>query len=192
MRCTDPITEGGCVRPVAREARATWTALHRDERGGASMEGAIVASFLVMIFAACLFVARAVTRQAAAIESTRSAVWTRALDRCARGPEDADVLRAVGAYRRGAESVSPVYAAHFGDVRASLVSAATTSRTNAGATFAGRTVTRTETSETACNPRKTPWNTDPRAAALDYFCRQHPEPLWAEGCDPAVTTRGRR
>jgi hypothetical protein len=178
MRCTEP----GAARRVS---------LGADEGGGASAEGAIVASFLVMIFAACLFVARAVTRSAAAIETSRSAVWSRALDRCARGPEDTDVTRALGAYRRGAEAVSSAYAAHFGDVRTSRVTASTTASTTAGRAAGGRTVTHTETSETACNPRETPWSTDARAAALDYFCRQHPEPVWPEGCDPAVTTRGR-
>ncbi len=176
MRCTEPGARAG---------------LRADERGGASAEGAIVASFLVMIFAACLFVAQSLTRGAAAIATSRTAVWSRALDRCPRGPEDVHVQRALGGYRRGAEAISPVYAAHFDDVRAALVTASTTRSGTAPEAAGGRTVTFTETSETACNPLETPWDTDPRAAALDYFCRQHPEPLWPEGCDPAVTTRGR-
>jgi len=61
-----------------------------------------------------------------------------------------------------------------------------TARASAG----GRTVRFEETSETECNTEETVYGIDARSAALRYFCDVHPEPLWFEGCDPAVSTRG--
>lgn len=161
-----------------------------DEGGGASAEGAIVATFLVMIFSACLFVAEAIARGEAAIETTRQSVWARALDDCPRGAQDSSVMRALGGYPDVVESISPSYADSFQEVREEVVGATTTATATAKASAGGRTVRFEETSETACNTQEAVYGTDARSAALKYFCAIHPEPLWFEGCDPSVSTTG--
>jgi hypothetical protein len=199
MRCTDPTQEGrempcaeGGVRGGAsllRDERGVRYLL-RDEGGGASAEGAIVATFLVMIFSACLFVAESLARGEAAIETARESVWSRALDDCPRGAVDTSVMSALAGYPSSAETISPTYADHFRDVRAESISATKLATATAHESAGGRTVTFTESSETACNTQETEYGTDARSAALRYFCQVHPELLWFEGCDPSVTTAG--
>lgn len=161
-----------------------------DEGGGASAEGAIVATFLVMIFSACLFVAEAIGRGEAAIETTRQSVWARALDDCPRGAQDSSVMRSLGGYPDVARSISAAYADSFQDIREEAVGATTTASATAKESAGGRTVRFEETSETACNSQEAVYSTDARSAALKYFCDVHPELLWYEGCDPTVSTTG--
>jgi len=183
MRCTER-------KRAARDVRRGIASLLRDERGGASAEGAIVATFMVMIFSACLFVAEALARGEAAIETARESVWSRALDDCPSGAVDTSVMSALAGYPGSAETISPTYAEHFRDVRADSVSATKVATATAHESAGGRTATFTESSETACNTQETEYETDSRSAALRYFCQVHPELLWFEGCDPAVTTAG--
>lgn len=184
MPCTEPHRGArACERGSARTLLA-------DERGGASAEGAIVATFLVMIFSACLFVAEALARGEATIETTRQSVWARALDDCPRGGQDSSVMRALGGYPDTAEIISSSYADSFSQVCAETVGATTTATATAQESAGGRTVRFEETSETACNTQETEYGIDARSAALRYFCEIHPEPLWFEGCDPSLSTTG--
>ncbi len=161
-----------------------------DQRGGASAEGAIVAGFLVLLFAATMFAYRGYRAQMYAVRAPTRALWQDALEGCPGGAPAAPLLDPLGGFPRTAHAMTPTIAARWAWVRRQRLSRAESRTIGEGAVLGGEEVRFDENARVECNPLGATPAIDPRREALSLFCWMHPAPEWAAGCDPSADPGG--
>lgn len=164
--------------------------LLRDERGGASAEGAIVASLMVILFAATLFAYRGYRTQLWTVREPTRALWQDALRGCAGGAHASSLIAPLGRYPSTARTMTPSVAAGWDEVRERTLHRADARSIDEGAVLGGERVRFDERAHVECNTRGISPSFDPRREALSLFCSMHPAPEWAAGCDPNADPGG--
>lgn len=161
-----------------------------DERGGASAEGAIVAGFLAILFAASLFAYRGYRAQLYTVRAPTRALWRDAVQGCDGGRRAERLVAELGRYPLIARTMTPSYAPRWETVREETLEHAETRGIDEGEALGGEHVRFDESARIECNTTGRSTVVDPRPEALSLFCRMHPAPEWAAGCDPSADPGG--
>jgi hypothetical protein len=170
--------------------RCTDRRLLTDQRGGASAEGAIVAGFLAILFAASLFAYRGYRAQLWAVRAPTRALWADAVEGCDGGARADSLLSRLGGYPRIARTMTPSVAPRWDTVREERLERSESRGIDEGAVLGGEHVQFDESARLECNTTGRSPAVDPRREALSLFCRMHPGPEWAAGCDPRADPGG--
>lgn len=153
-----------------------------DQRGGAQVEGAIVALFFAMMFAGFLWYQHLTHVNLAAVRTAGRDVWVPALTGCEDG--SASAARGwVGGYRSIQREVAPLAANRLDDVTQDDVRTNASGRANRPAMFGGGAIDIERRGGTECNTKMTegaiPW----AGRVRELFCARYPAELkWAAGC----------
>lgn len=165
--------------------------IDRDgERGSAMTEGVIVATFLIILFAATLFVFRAYRLHVWTLRSPAREVWPDALQGCADGARANRILGYLGGYESVAERVTPDIASRYDRVVVTEFDETDTRTMSEGNLLGGESVTFRERAKVACNASGTYPLVNWRKAATDLFCRLHVGPQWPAGCTLSTDPSG--
>lgn len=162
--------------------RAERKGLLADERGGAQVEGAIVALFFAMMFAGFLWYQHLTHVNLAAVRTAGRDVWVPALTGCEDGSASA-VRGYVGSYRSMQREVAPLAAERLDDVTQNDVRTNASGRANRPAMFGGGAIDIERRAGTECNTKMAegaiPW----AGRVRELFCARYPGTLnHAAGC----------
>jgi hypothetical protein len=185
MRSTERPSSSG-----RRALRPRRRSLLRDVRGGASAEGAIVATFMAILFAATLFVYRGYREQLATVRSPTRGLWVEATRGCDTGPQANEVISPLGGYPATANRNAPTVSRRWNEIRQRQLERTDSASVTEGTVLGGDTVRFEESAQIGCGPSGVFERVDWRAEAMALFCDRHPDPRWPEGCDvPPGTLR---
>ena len=170
--------------------RSRMRALLEDERGGVHVEGAMVATFLAMMFAGFLWIRHVASTELLAVRTVGRELWAPALAGCTDGTP-APPRTWTADYRPVQEEVSPEAAARMREVTAADSATATSHTATRPDLLGGGSIAIDARAGTACNAAMPSTAIPIRARILEIFCERLPLPAnWSAGCDPDASTIG--